>query len=215
VIVKRRRARANPAERSLQLEAALAEYDSLRQESMASISNRITVVNFTFGALAVMIAGLLAQSDPTLLSGAVAVLFVPQLAKTGLLIWLGEYDRSQRAGRWIRDLESRINSLVDNRSMLWESTLMAKGTHMSYPYASTVLLLLGAGWASLVVGFSIIYGNLAANDPRWLNWVAVLGVIIVIVAEVLFALYFRAKWRAVRLHYSARNVHRWAEEQAS
>lgn len=213
--MKLRRTRANPAERSLQLDAALAEYDSLRQESMASISNRITVVNFTFGALAVMIAGLLAQSDPTLLSGAVAVLFVPQLAKTGLLIWLGEYDRSQRAGRWIRDLELRINSLVDNRSMSWESALMSKGTHMSYPYASTVLLLLGAGWASLVVGFSIIYGNLAANDPRWLNWVAVVGVTIVIVAEVLFALYFRAKWRSVRLHYSPQNVHRWAEEQAS
>jgi biotin transporter BioY len=210
--VNRRRKRAHAEERSLQLDSALAEYESLRQESMASISNRITVVNFTFGALAVMIAGLLAQTDPTLLSGAVAVLFVPQLAKTGLLIWLGEYDRSQRAGRWIRDLELRINALVDNRSMSWESALMSKGTHMSYPYASTVLLLLGAGWASLVVGFSIIYGTLLTDDPQWLNWVAVVAVVVVVAVEILFALYFRAKWRSVRSHYSAKNLHQWADE---
>ena len=208
--LQRRPKSAALTDHSLQLQSALAEYDSLRQESMASISNRITVVNFTFGALAVMIAGLLAQSNPTLLSGIVAILFVPQLAKTGLLIWLGEYDRSQRAGRWIRDLELRINALVDNKSMSWESTLMSKGTHMSYPYASTVLLLLGAGWASLVVGFSIMYSNLAVNDPQWLNWGALAAVLVIIGAEVWFALYFRSKWISVRTHYSARNLHRWA-----
>lgn len=198
-------------DRALQLQAALAEYESLRQESMASISNRVTIVNFTFGALAVMIAGLLAQKDPGLLSGIIAALFVPQLAKTGLLIWLGEYDRSQRAGRWIRDLELRINALVDNRSMAWESALMSKGNHMSYPYASTVLLLLGAGWASLVVGIEIIYTNLSPGNPVWLEVAAVAGLAVVVVAEVLFVVFFRSKWRTVRTHYSPRNVHLWNE----
>jgi biotin transporter BioY len=201
-------------ERDLQVQAALAEYESLRQESMASISNRVTVVNFTFGALAVIIAALLAQPEPGLLSGVIAVLFVPQLAKTGLLIWLGEYDRSQRAGRWIRDLEIRINTLVDNRSMSWESALLSKGTHMSYPYASTVLLLLGAGWASLVVGVAIVYANLSTGDPGWLGWAAVAGVVVIVVAEVLFALFFRRKWREVRTHYSPSNTHLWREPAA-
>lgn len=209
----KRSERASAEERDLQLQAALAEYESLRQESMASISNRVTIVNFTFGALAVIIAALLTQGAPSLLAGVIAVVFVPQLAKTGLLIWLGEYDRSQRAGRWIRDLELRINTIVDNRSMSWESALLSKGTHMSYPYAATVLLLLGAGWASLVVGIAIVYTNLSMRDPAWLWWAIIVGVLVVIVAEVWFALFFRRKWREVRTHYAPSNVHLWSDPQ--
>jgi hypothetical protein len=200
-------------DRSLQLQAALAEYESLRQESMAAITNRVTVANFTFGALALIIAGLLAQQNPGPLAGVVAVVFVPQLSKTGLLIWLGEYDRSQRAGRWIRDLELRVNALVENQSMSWESALMSKGTHMSYPYASTVLLLLGAGWASAVLGLGIIYASLAAHGIDRLGWAA-LGcvgfVALVIAGEVWFALFFRRKWREIRQHYSAPSANIWA-----
>jgi hypothetical protein len=251
---------ATLGERELQLQAALAEYSSLRQESMTAITNRITIANFTFGALAVILAGLLAQSRPGPVIGWVAILFVPQVSKTGLLIWLGEYDRSQRAGKWIADLEVWIDQEVlrgpasrrpapqprqapsgrllgrsarrlagavrggwrwaaggagtrlpgtsastkeigINRPMGWESKLISQNQHMGYPYLATALLLLGAGWASVFVGLGIVY---SAYHER--GSVATAGVVIALLVavavETWFALFFRAKWIAVRLDYA-------------
>jgi len=188
--------------RAAQLQAALAEYETLRAESTTAISNRVTVANFTFGALAIIIAGLLSDSTPGLVAGLVAVIFVPQLSKTGLLIWLGEYDRSQRVGRWIRDLEARINDLVGGRAMGWESGLMSGNTHMSYPYASTALLLLGSGWISAMVGLGIVFqATSALEDVR--SW-ALLGALTAfsLGTEAWFAVFFRRKWSSIRVFYA-------------
>jgi hypothetical protein len=182
----------------------LHEYTSLRQESMGAINNRVTVANFTFGAIAVVLAALIAQRKPGVTTGAVAVLFVPQLAKVGLMIWLGEYNRSQRAGKWIAELEARINALVGaGKAMAWESTLLGTSVHMTYPYVSVVLLLLGSGWASIAVGTSIILqgrGHLALAWPWWP--VALGSALVVLVAEILFIRMFRAKWGKIKRDYS-------------
>lgn len=188
-----------------------------------------------------------------------AVLFVPQVAKTGLLIWLGEYDRSQRAGKWIADLEvwidrwiiqgtaTRVPSpafatpaqgsalkrcvrrtgmafvsvgqwlargagtripadgekrkITVNRPMGWESKLISHNQHMGYPYLSTALLLLGAGWASVFVGLGILYINYHSNGSMvTASLVAILATAVIV--ESWFALFFRAKWISVRRDYS-------------
>src|SRR5689334_12686725 len=83
-----------PPKHAKSIDAMLAEYASLRTESLTSITNRITVANFAFGAVAVIVAALLTDTTPDITKGAIAFLFVPQIAKAGLLIWLGEYERS-------------------------------------------------------------------------------------------------------------------------
>src|SRR5215470_16749881 len=123
---------------ALRLQALLAEYNSLRGESLTSISNRIIIANFTFGALALILAALVTRAKPNAIVGIVSLFFVPQVAKTGLLIWLGEYDRSQRVGHWLAGVEERINRVLDREVMSWEGSLQHRGTHMGYPYLATV-----------------------------------------------------------------------------
>jgi hypothetical protein len=197
---------ANTAEdvQTLRLQALLAEYDSLRCESLTSISNRILIANFTFGALALILAALVTRTKPSAIVGIVSLFFVPQVAKTGLLIWLGEYDRSQRAGHWLKGVEQRINHVLDQEVMTWEGSLQHQGTHMGYPYLATVLLLLGAGWASSLVGLFMI--RQAITYPavhHYLIWITAGLITYVCTVELLFGWFFRNKWRYIRIHYGA------------
>jgi beta-phosphoglucomutase-like phosphatase (HAD superfamily) len=183
-----------------QLDALLAEYASLRQESMNAIANRITIMNFTFGALAIVLAGLLATRVPTLLAGITALLFVPQVAKAALLIWLGEYNRSQRAGRRIQDLESWINVVVGAEALGWETELANKRTgrgHMSYPYWATVSLVIGAGYAGTMIGFYLLVAAAADRlDALWIAMIVLAIAAYALILETSFLIYFMTEWRA-------------------
>ncbi|WP_034590381.1 hypothetical protein [Hamadaea tsunoensis] len=195
-----------PSKSPRALDAMLAEYSSLRTESLASITNRITVANFAFGAVAVIVAAILANPEPNLTKGLIAVFFVPQIAKAGLLIWLGEYERSQRAGKAISSLETRINDELGrgerSKAMSWESRLIDGGTHMSYPYKSAIYLLLGAGWASTLLG---VY-NVAFSTHHHIGAFGATGLAVVLligaaVLETRFRRFVYAKWDQIRASY--------------
>lgn len=186
--------------RSEPLQAMLAEYTALREESIQSIQHRILVMNFTFGALSVIIAGLVSRRVPDLMSGLIALLFVPQMAKAGLLIWLGEYNRSQRAGRWLTRLEAKINDLLESPdAMGWEGTLASRGTHMAYPYVATTVIVLGTGYAGSILGAYFLLVQFRAAFPHTPSWpVAVAIALYILTVEGLFLRFFRKKWREVR-----------------
>src|SRR5215470_5898305 len=187
--------------KALVVQAMLAEYNSLRTESLSSISNRVTIANFTFGAVAIILAALINQRTPDIVTGVVALAFVPQIAKTGLMVWLGEYNRSQRAGKWISDLEKKINdTLGQDHAMVWESALIGNSIHMSYPYSSVVLLLLGVGWSSILVGFEI-FANLIRASGYPIEYLIGLSTIlaVIIIAEIWFIRFFRSKWREIKI----------------
>lgn len=109
------------AKRMQRVQVGLAEYGSLRQESLQAITNRLQVLNFTFAALSVVVAAVVAGKVPPLAAAAITIVFVPSVAKAALLVWLGEYSRSQRAGRWIAELEERINLDAGAPVLGWES----------------------------------------------------------------------------------------------
>jgi hypothetical protein len=187
------------------LEAMLAEYASLREESLQSIGHLILIMNFTFGALSIIVAGLLNSRASNILSGIIALFFVPQLAKAGLLIWLGEYNRAQRAGRWIKTLESRINDHLGSESAMgWENALTGRGkgksTHMAYPYVAVVLLVLGVGYTSSFLGAYFLIGQLVkvAEGRVVFFFSVILVVIYVLSVETLYFRFFLRKWREVR-----------------
>jgi hypothetical protein len=183
----------------LALQAMLAEYATLRAESVQSISNRMAVMNFTFGALSVVLAGLLAASISELMAGFIALFFVPQMAKAGLLIWMGEYNRSQRAGRWTAVLEERINQRVGSQVVGWEGSLASAGAHMSYPYAATVLFILGIGYAGSLLGL-YFFTSQDSRPFRWLSpfLIVALTVAYIFIVEGLFLRFVRSRWREVR-----------------
>jgi len=149
------------------LDAMLAEYSSLRTESIGSSTNRIAVMTFTFGALSIFV-GLLTTSTlnlPRVTAGVIALAFIPQMAKAGLLIWLGEYKRARRAGDWLVGLEEKINNLLGGGPQIvgWETYLKKgahldkpQGLHMLFPYVATVIFVLAAGYAASVLGVFLI-----------------------------------------------------------
>ncbi len=187
----------------------LVEYNWLRQESLNAISNRVTIANFMFGAMALILAALIGQPTPTTGTALISLIGVPQIAKVGLMIWLGEYNRSQRAGKWLAELELRINAAVGHKNaMSWESTLLSNSLHMSYPYSSVLLLLLGAGWAGIFVGIMQLRTTtgLPADQLVWLLG----GVLLVASAmELWFLLSFRKKWLQIKRNYSKSGPSMW------
>jgi hypothetical protein len=191
------------------LEAMLAEYQTLRQESLQAISNRLTVMSFTFAALSVLVAGVL-SSKVDALTGAVALVFLPQLSKAALMIWLGEYARSQRAGRYLAELETRVNTHVGQQVVGWESRLATGSVHMAFPYRSVAVLLLGVGYTGAVLGIYFLYERLHSALPGG-GAVLFLGGIadLVVVLESWFLQYFFQEWRYARTGQQSVGRRKW------
>jgi hypothetical protein len=187
------------AERSSRVTIALAEYNSLRQESLQAIGNRLQVLNFTFAALSVVVAAVLAGKVPPLAAAAVTIAFVPSVAKAALLVWLGEYSRSQRAGRWIAELETRINADIGSSVLGWESRLLTRSAHMGFPYLAVVGLLLGTGYASYVLGAHFLTTYFGAHHDHlgWGLWGA--AAVAVVGAESGFLVWVRGAWGTARM----------------
>ena len=190
----------------LQVTALVAEYQMLRQESLSSIGHRLSILSFTFAALAVLTAGLLQRRVDDVLAGAVAIAFVPQLAKAGLLVWLGEHARSQRAGRYLVGVEGRMNEVLGAPTMGWETSLAGRaedaggrGLHMRYPYVAVVVLLLGVGWAAEGLGvYLLAVGTAERTSDVTTALVAGSAALAAVVVEVVFLRFFAQRWRAAR-----------------
>lgn len=184
-------------------EVLLEEYRTLRQESLDTMGDRLTVVNFTFAALSVVIGAMIAsESVSPVLLALFGIVVVPQGAKAGLFIWLGEYQRSQRAGRHIQRLEERINDLVGaNRGegLTWESGLVSRSIHMSTPYIATVIFTVGMGWAGALLGVWYAGVALGENLAGGTLVLAIAGLVAAIgLWETVALRRFLTEWRAAR-----------------
>ena len=192
----------------------LKQYETVRAESVAAIANRLMVMNFTFAALSVLTAGLLTRKVSDALAGVIAIVFVPQFGKAGLLVWLGEHKRSQRAGRYLRDLEVLIDKTVGRNTLGWETWLQnEQGTtkpglspakpgsslHMRYPYVAVVALLVGVGWAAEVLGvYLLAHATVHRPGPPWSAIIPVAAGIACLIVETVFLKFFRDRWLAIR-----------------
>ncbi len=189
------------------LDAMLKQYETVRAESIAAIGNRLTVMNFTFAALSVMTAGLLTRQVSDALAGVIAIVFVPQFGKAGLLVWLGEHERSQRAGRYLRALEVRICAAVGQDTLGWETWLERQpaptgresSLHMRYPYIAVVVLLVGVGWAGEALGVYLL-AHATSHRPGspWSIVIPVAAGAACLLVEGCFLRFFSGRWRAIR-----------------
>lgn len=156
------------------VEILLKEYETLRQEILTAMSNRISILSFGLASIGAIFTASIAiySTNNALLSGLALTLAIPAISIFILFIWLGEYQRMQRAGKFLAGLEKRINEKATMKLLSWETDLRAKHTHMKYPYNSTVMLLLVISTISFIIG-SI---NLSIPTPN--NWtLLVLGLI--------------------------------------
>jgi hypothetical protein len=113
----------------LAVAALQVEYTSLRQESLASIGHRIQIVGFTVAAIAVSISALFRASNG-IAASVFCITLPPLVSFAACLIWLGEYQRSQRAGRGLIEIERSINAVLGGGEVvLWETSLARNTSH--------------------------------------------------------------------------------------
>lgn len=133
----------------------LEEYRTLRQESLDAMKNRNTILSFGLAVIGAVFTGSIVAHRNDAYSPASdfsLILMIPAISILVLLMWLGEYERSQRAGEFLATLERRINEETSRGGLLsWETTLR----HMTYPYYATVLLLIILSCISLATGVAL------------------------------------------------------------
>ena len=149
----------------LVIETMLKEYEMLRQEIVASMQTRGSILTFSFTIIGAMFAAsVAADSSQQILVSLILSFGVPSIAVFSLFQWLGEYQRMHRAGGFIKELEDRINVLLKTNAMSWENHLRKGKLHMAYPYNSTIFAMLSISFVGTILG---IFSSSLASKNQW------------------------------------------------
>jgi hypothetical protein len=142
------------------LEIILKEYEMIRQEILASMSNRTSILSFglaTIGAILTASIATFSVSGYSLLAILMLIFAVPAINGFILFMWAGEYQRMLRAGKFLKGLERKVNREFSDEVLTWETYLSLQRLHMKYPYNTTVLLLLVISLISLSLGLIFLH----------------------------------------------------------
>lgn len=143
--------------KELEIEILLKEYDTLRAEILTAMASRHSIVTFglaTVGVLWSAAATLVAaEKDHQTLAFIILALIIPFASAFIVQMWLGEYARMYRAGKFIADhSEPEINGRAGSVVLSWENNLRVGKKHMQFPYASAVLLFFSSSLISCIFG---------------------------------------------------------------
>lgn len=166
-----------------ELQALLAEYNSLRVESMGTISTRAQTVVFGLAAIAALLAGPFALGDPGRQRGLTIAVFsagLPIVSLLVLLVWVGEAMRMKRVSEYLAsDIEARINRKFCRLVLAWEACLktgILPRDDRFGPSACILALFLGLAFGSPLIGVWVTGTSLTVVGGRplwevWLPWV--------------------------------------------
>ncbi|KAG8753099.1 hypothetical protein FRC14_006428 [Serendipita sp. 396] len=185
------------------LDALQMEYNTLRTESLGAINNRLFISSFSLGAFGLILAGLMTRQSPDVPAGIIAMICIPPFAKVCCFMWLGEYKRSQRAGRAVAALEQHINKLLGcsphSGPANWETRLYGEGAHQVSPYVASMLTLLGAGWSGFFLGLWLVTPAVLRVAPGWRGVTVLIAVACtMVIMEILWCLKIRLNWKTIR-----------------
>lgn len=194
-----------PFDRDSALNATLVEYKSMRDESIAALAHKVQIVNFTFGATSVAIAGLASSKSLSGTQvGSVCLTIVPALSFAAAFMWLGEHERSQRAGQGLRRVEQIVNNLVGmSRAVDWENLLASRaadrhqtrnpwGGNMKYPYIAAVSVMFGSGV------FAQLFGVLSLSASKSLGIGGGLAALLVtLLLDLILLHYWSERWQQI------------------
>ncbi len=155
------------------IEILLKEYESLRQECLSAMTNRTSVLSFGLAVVGAILAALSAtikEHGNSPLPGLILTLLIPLIANFVLFMWLGEYQRSQRAGKFLAGLEYRINHLAALKLLSWETTLRNQHRKMHYPYIAAILLLELISFGSFTAGV-FIFNACLPDKSATITWI--------------------------------------------
>jgi hypothetical protein len=152
-------------------EAVLAEYSSLRTESLSSMQYQQSVLTLGLGALGVLLGfGITTDGEDAKLL--MLLLVVPAFSAITYLLYAIEFMRMVRVGRYIDDLEQYVNDRLPEPALGWEGWLDGRGggdgrPRIPFYYAVPGLLLLIA-YGAILLGFTQVWGNTRPHRGDWL-----------------------------------------------
>jgi hypothetical protein len=155
---------------SRRVSVALEEYRALRDEIVASLSMQQAVLSFStlaLGGLALAGFRALGTDGDDAVALVIFLLAVPVVSYVSLLIWLGEYARTTRAGRFLSELEHRINTWVGYETLTWEQFLR-KRDRGRYPQYSWNVWAMFLFYAALPLGSLGVAASPGDFGERWL-----------------------------------------------
>lgn len=92
------------------VEISLQEYAAIRGEILTSLSNQVSVLSFGAATVGLIVAATATLwRDEPMLAGLLALIIVPAICFLSLTVFLGEQVRLFRAGRFLHELERRLN----------------------------------------------------------------------------------------------------------
>lgn len=160
------------------VEVLVKEYETLRRESLDSITHRTQVASFGLAAIGALLAGPILAVEEVRSSWfvhSVLAIAIPFVSVLVLRMWLGELERMERAGSYLCWLEHRINSCMGAHLLTWESWLNA-GPRLGYAYRAVIYLFLLVGLGAPIAG------AFAVRPPLWGWLIALPGVALTVLA---------------------------------
>lgn len=179
------------------IEILLAEYNSLRTESIEAVKNKFQVLTFGFGGLSVFVGSALAARISIGASVLILLVIVPTLSKAITIVWLGEHRRMVRAGGGVAALEVTINRIAGENLLGWEKWVRSESRAMSLAYRTTLGIFQFASVASITVGGLVLWRYLEARHSSATAFVIlVLALLAVAILEVLLHVIIDRRWKA-------------------
>jgi uncharacterized membrane protein len=163
--------------------AALEEYKTLREESLASMKMQQSILAYGVAAIGVIITSALNSWKTYPLPEFIFLALLPLIIYLTLLTWLGEVARMFRAGNFLTTIEEKINRKLgdDIPALNWESWLRQpkKGKTeqdtVKFHYLSIFYLFIILAIASILLGNIKVVGNL---DKRLLILIDIIQIIV-------------------------------------
>jgi hypothetical protein len=116
-----------------------------------SIKNNI--LTYGFSIIGAILAGniiLLNSSKYISIVFGIFLFILPIVTLTILFIWIGEVHRMMRAGVYLLKLEKKINELLKEEILTWESFIREKGNVIRYPDYFSIFILIGISFFSII-----------------------------------------------------------------
>jgi hypothetical protein len=152
---------------SAELTALLAEYESLRTESLNTVNNRVQILILGIAAIGAVAGGALAIDEPTKNAEIVTALFsgaIPMLCMFVLFVWVSEAMRSHRVGSFLAgDAEARVNAKLGRLTLTWEASLWAERQPRDEMFGPSMMALAVVG---LLAGLAPPFGLFVIGGAR-------------------------------------------------
>ena len=171
-----RRGREWTSADTAELDCLLAEYRSLRQESLSSVGNRVQALVFGLASVAAVSGALLTRdnlsTEPLLVAGVFSIA-IPLFCLFVYFVWMSEAIRSHRVGYYLAAVvEARINQKLERLTMAWEASLWTRLQKRDERFGPSMVAVglvglfgLGAPW------FGVFLAHMHIGFSLWQVWV--------------------------------------------